>query len=265
MNRNEAVAPRARNVPWRVFRLIGAVLAAGSVVASVSCTSGTSKTASASSGAQVAPNPGPATTSPRSQVNTEETFIDSLELGRAGTNAVVLNQVRTSDSVYVRLLFLSKGKGRFVERNNSNWLKDGLSGLHAEVEDFNNDGYKDLTFVSSTAARGANEVRRLFIYDPLSDQLKFITNSMNYPNLRYNPKLKCIDGFRVYGGSSTDFLRLQGDSLFMFATVDLDEGVVVTTYDADQKGRVIHRDTTYEGGYIRFGNYSPLEVLEGIW
>jgi hypothetical protein len=133
------------------------------------------------------------------------------------------------------------------------------------LADFNNDGHKDVTFVSSTAARGANEIRRLFIYDAMNDSLKFITNSMDYPNLRYNPKLDCVDGFRVYGGSSTDFLRLQGDSLFMFATVDLYEGVVVTTYDADPQGRVIHQDATFEGGYIRFDNYSPLQVLEGDW
>lgn len=194
-----------------------------------------------------------------------EEFVDSLKIGRSGLNSVLLQQVRTTDSVYVRLVFRSKEKGAWVDRNNSTWLKDGLSGLQAELADFNNDGYKDVTFVSATAARGANEVRRLFTYDPLSDQLRFITNSMNYPNLRYNPQLRCIDGFRVYGGSSTDFLRLQGDSLFMFATVDLDEGVEVTTFDNDPAGRVIHRDTTYEGGYIRFGNYSPLEVLEGDW
>lgn len=194
-----------------------------------------------------------------------EEFVDSLKVGRSRLNSVMLKQVRTTDSVYVQLVFRSKEKRAWVDRNNSTWLKDGISGLHAELADFNNDGYKDVTFISATAARGANEVRRLFIYDPLSDQLRFITNSMNYPNLRYNPKLKCIDGFRVYGGSSTDFLRLQGDSLFMFATVDLGEGVVVTTYDADPKGQVIHQDATYEGGYIRFDNYSPLEVLEGDW
>jgi len=150
-----------------------------------------------------------------------------------------------------------------VVRNNSTWLKDGISGLQAELADFNNDGYKDVTFVSATAAMGANEIRRLFIYDAVSDSLKFIRNSMDYPNLRYNPKLDCIDGFRVYGGSSTDFLRLQGDSLFMFATVALYEGVVVTTFGADPQGKVVHQDPTYEGGCIRFNNYSPLQVLEG--
>lgn len=195
----------------------------------------------------------------------DEEFVDSLRVGRAGINSIRLEQVRTTDSVFVRLVFRSKKTGTWVERNNSTWLKDGLSGLHAELTDFNNDGHLDVTFVSATAARGANEIRRLFIYDAVSDSLNFITNSMYYPNLRYNPKLDCIDGFRVYGGSSTDFLRLQGDSLFMFATVDLFEGITVTSFDADPQGKIIHQDPTYEGGYIRFSDYSPLQVLEGDW
>jgi len=265
LNCNDAAVRPVRNMLCRVPSSISAAILSGAVLAAVSCTSETPGIAASSRGTHIAPNQEPRATSPYEQIDTVEIFIDSTEFGRAGFNALVISQIRTSDSVYVHLLFLSKKNGTFEERSSSYWLKDGLSGLHAEVADFNNDGYKDLTFVSATAARGANEVRRLFIYDPASDELKFISNSMNYPNLRYNPKLRCIDGFRVYAGSSTDFLRLQGDSLFMFATVALMEGVVVTTFDADKQGRVIHQDATYEGGYIRFENFSPLEVLEGDW
>lgn len=265
MDRNCAKASTARSISGRVFQYIGSVLFIGAVAVTESCTTRTSETAGASFGNQAKLDPDPIATSTLDGINFEETFIDSLEIGKAGVNTVILNQVRTTDSVYVQLSFLSKKEGTLVEQNKSNWPKDPLSGFHPKIVDFNNDGYKDVTFVSATAARGANEIRRLFIYDPSKDRLRCITNAMDYPNLRYNPKLKCIDGFRVYGGSSTDFLRLQGDSLFMFATVDLYEGLTVTTFDADRTGQVIYRDTTYEGGYIRFDNYSPLEILEEDW
>ncbi len=52
----------------------------------------------------------------------------------------------------------------------------------SQLEDFNNDGIKDMTYVSAVAARGANEVRRLFIYDKKRDELVYIKNSEDYPN-----------------------------------------------------------------------------------
>jgi hypothetical protein len=53
------------------------------------------------------------------------------------------------------------------------------------LADFNNDGFKDVTYMSAEAARGANEIRRLFMYNREKDQLVYIKNSDQYPNLEY--------------------------------------------------------------------------------
>ena len=68
-------------------------------------------------------------------------------------------------------------------------------GFEPNISDFNNDNFKDITFISGSAARGANEVRRLFIYDNQNRELISIVNSQNYPNMQYNKELNCIDAF----------------------------------------------------------------------
>jgi hypothetical protein len=131
-----------------------------------------------------------------------------------------------------------------------------------EYGDFNHDGYNDLTMVSATAARGANVVMKLFIFDDERVELVEMKNSQNYPNLRYNRELDCIDAFLVYGGSSTCFLRIRGDSLFEFASVDCFDGLTVKEYGINGQERVLLSDTFFKEVYVRFSNYKPLKRYE---
>ena len=116
-----------------------------------------------------------------------------------------------------------------------------------------------MTYISNIAARGANQVRRLFIYDNILDKLIYMKNSEDYPNMLYNKKLNCIDAFLVYGGSSTIFLNIKGDSLVEFEGVDLDDHI--TVYEINKSGKRIiikkqkNKDEWY---YVRFKSYKPL-------
>lgn len=192
----------------------------------------------------------------------DEYFVDSLTIGRKSFNKVELSKYRTPDSVFVIIKFYTKQRGAWLLKNSFLFLKDPITSCSAVLNDFNNDGLNDLTYQSSIAARGANDIRRLFIYDKKSDELIFIKNSDKYPNLLYNKKLDCIDAFLVTGSSTTVFLNLEGDHLRKFASVDISDGLTVWVYDKNGKGKIIRQDSTNEGSQVRYKNFRPLEVNE---
>lgn len=195
-------------------------------------------------------------------VQLEEVFIDSLNIGRKNFNKVEVSKYRTSDSNYVDIKFYTKKNGRWMFNQKLHFLKDGISGCNTKLSDFDNDGYSDMTIVSSTAARGANEVRRLFIYNMSSDKLIEMKNSEKYPNLLYNKELNCIDAFLVYAGSSTVFLKINGDSLKEFASVEAYNGLTVKEFDRNGKEKILFQDTTNKVNYIRFKTYKPLKKYD---
>lgn len=192
----------------------------------------------------------------------DEYFADSLNIGRKSNNKIELSLLRTDDSVFVVINFYSKQSEKWVLKNHYKFEKDGITGLDTKLSDFNNDGLNDITYISAVAARGANEVRRLFIYDKDNDQLTLMKNSEDYPNMRYNKELNCIDAFLVYGGCTTAFLKISGDSLKQFASVELFDGLYVRTYDELGKEKIIFEDTTHKGEYERYKNYNPLKEYE---
>jgi hypothetical protein len=187
----------------------------------------------------------------------EEFYVDSLTIGRKSFNKIEISKYRAVDSTYVVIKFYSKQHYRWNLKNEFVFEKDGVVDCDPQFTDFNNDHLNDMTYVSAVAARGANEMRRLFIYDVRDDKLVSMKNSLDYPNMLYNKKLNCIDAFLVYAGSSTVFLKISGDSLRPFAEVELFDGLTVTTYDKEGKRKIILSDTTNKAGYIRYQTFNP--------
>lgn len=128
----------------------------------------------------------------------------------------------------------------------------------AEISDFNNDGFKDITFISGQAARGANEIRTLLIYDSTKDELVHIKNSADFPNLAYNKKLNCIDAWAVHGTTTTIFLRLQGDMLREFASVDTGaERIVTITRKGGEKVVIRREPMSEEEVFSKYSTFDP--------
>jgi len=197
-----------------------------------------------------------------------DTFIDSLNIGEKGKCKIELIKHRVYDDIYVIIKFYIKGSNSIKDpetwmvQNNYCYETTTLMGFEPNISDFNNDSFNDITFISGTAARGANEIRRLFIYDNQKQELVSIVNSQDYPNMLYNRELDCIDAFLVYGGCSTAFLHISGDSLKEFASVELFDGLTVSTYDKKGKEKVILKDATNKAGYIRYKNFRPLKEYD---
>lgn len=195
----------------------------------------------------------------------EEELIDSTEIGISGKFKIDLKKIRSSDSVYVEIKFYEKNNLKWNLKQELHFLKDGVLSCDFKFEDFNNDKLNDFTFQSSVAARGANVIRKLFIFDKENGKLIFIKNSEEFPNLKYNKDLNCVDAFRVYGGTQSVFAKIENDSLKEFANVELfDERIIIKIIDKNGKEKTT-RDEKYKSkeSYIRFKNYSPLTEYEG--
>ncbi len=200
-----------------------------------------------------------------SKVNSPDYFSDSLRIGRPRLNKIVIEKFSWPDSTYSVIKFYAMQNHKWLLKNKFQYEKDEVRGLEPKLSDFNNDGFNDITYISSTGARGANEIRRLFIYDKIHDALISIKNSEDYPNMLYNGKLNCIDAFLIYGGCSTVFLKIKGDSLKEFASVELFDGLTVTTYSNNGKAHIIQKDPKNKSFLIRYKNFLPLEEYDIYW
>ncbi len=201
--------------------------------------------------------------------NTEilETFIDSVNIGEKGKCKVELIKRRVNDDNFVTIKFYIKGK--YTIKDPKVWMitntycyeTSSLMGFEPNILDFNNDNFNDITFISGSAARGANEIRRLFIYDNKNQDLISILNSQDFPNMLYNKELNCIDAFIVTGGTSTHFARINKDSLIEFASIYNDNNR--TVYETDKYGRkkILFKNKNIDTKNInvRYKNYKPLK------
>lgn len=191
-----------------------------------------------------------------------ETFIDSFNIGRKGKCKVEIVKLFEFGEKHTNIDFYTKNNSKWIIQNHYSFINDAITGLDTNISDFNNDKFNDMTFVSATAARGANEVRRLFIYNDQKQKLISIVNSEDYPNMLYNKQLDCIDAFLVYGGCSTVFLKIASDSLQKFARVESFEDLTVSTYNKKGLEKIILKKIGVNESYVRYKNFRPLKKYD---
>ena len=190
-----------------------------------------------------------------------EKFADSLNIGQKRTNKIELKRFRLGDSVFVRIDFFTKlPNNKWELKQKFEFAKDDVTELNVQLSDFNNDGLKDMTYESNIAGRGANEVRKLFIYKKALNKLIYIKNSEDYPNMQYNKYLNCIDAMLFFGGTAIVFTKIQKDSLKEFASVETTDYITVTIINNLGKEKVIKRiKTKKDEEFIRYRNFNPLK------
>lgn len=190
-------------------------------------------------------------------------FSDSLQIGHPGNNKVELIKISDGNSQFIQINFYSKKGNNWKTTYSKKFDWQEVYDQDPEIIDFNNDGFLDFTYISANAARGSNEVRKLFIYNSIKDDLQQMHNSEQFPNLMYNENLNCVTSQAYHGGSTTFFTKIEKDSLRMFASVDNSDVQVVTLYDKKGKAselsrKPLNKDEIYE----RYDNYNPVEVLK---
>lgn len=219
---------------------------------------------------EVATGPQPIATpiykaSPETKDESVESFSNERTIARAGKNKIELEIIEhpRNDTAYkpnktaiIKFYSLS-GSKEWGLKQVLEIESHALMEAEPNIGDFNNDGFSDFTFISNTAARGANEVRTLLIYDNKKDELIHIKNSENFPNLAYNKPLKCIDAWMFHGATTTVFL-LKGDTLEEFASVDTGNELVVNVIDKNGERRVIRREKmNLDDMYTRYETFDP--------
>ncbi|MGI8556023.1 MAG: XAC2610-related protein [Pyrinomonadaceae bacterium] len=171
----------------------------------------------------------------------------------------VFNYKKAKGNVAVIKFYALTANKKWKLKQNFEFEKDDLTECNPKISDFNNDGFKDLTYISNIAARGANQVRRLFIYNKKKDELILMKNSEDYPNMLYNKTLNCIDSFLVHGTSATLFLKIEGDRLKEFAGVGND-GFVRVAYLIGKNGKekiLRKHKITEDEIYVRYRTFNP--------
>ncbi|MDR1090472.1 MAG: hypothetical protein LBL79_05285 [Prevotella sp.] len=197
-------------------------------------------------------------------------FADSTGIGVKGQNKLVIRhyeyEYKGTDSCNLKIFFYEKAGNKWRQIQSFCFDLSCIIDLNDEdeitIQDYNNDGFNDLTYHSYIAARGGNEIRKLFIFSPIKKELEYIRNSEKYPNLSYNKELDCLDAFALYGGSSTYFLKIESDTLREFAKIDLwGNHRTVSTVDKQGKEKVIHEDSVADDDapYIKYKNFKTLE------
>ncbi|GHT17628.1 hypothetical protein FACS189429_2110 [Bacteroidia bacterium] len=207
-----------------------------------------------------------------------EKFVDSVAIGKKGLTKMEIAQYENvaNDDCFVRIFFYHAGKQKTDWWISNQFIfSDCAMSLLPEMADFNNDGYNDFTYHSIEGARGANDTRKLFIYNPENEDFIYIENSEAYPNLLYNKKLDCITSYTFTGSQDEYFLKLEKDSLFEFAHIKIESDSIFvyeytekkavsnerftnSFYDNGNEKLIEKRENTF-GDFPYFLNYKPLE------
>lgn len=199
-----------------------------------------------------------------------ESYSDDRNVGRRRQNKIEIDIVNNGPfreyhptNLAIIRFYSREPSRKWVLKQTLEIEDDAVGEADPKFDDFNNDGLKDVTFVSSVAARGANEIRTLLIYNKSADKLIHVKNSTEYPNIRYNRTLNCIDAFLVYGGTQTVFLKLHGDMLKEFASVEnFENRRTVTIIGQNGKERILKEQKIHDDQlYDRFETFSPLTLI----
>lgn len=193
-------------------------------------------------------------------LDTIEVFKDSMNFGQKQNNKIEICKIEIGEDVFAKV-YLYEKKGKHWEIAGTLSLEAvRINDLATRIEDFNNDGFKDVIFTTGMAGRGGNNVQSLILFSPIDKSLKWIKNSERFPNLMYNEKLDCIDSCMLTGGQTTYFLKISGDSLKEFASVDQRDGrIIAEIIDANGKWKEIANSKDDPEGFDRFINYDPVE------
>ncbi|MFM2385862.1 MAG: hypothetical protein RL660_619 [Bacteroidota bacterium] len=193
--------------------------------------------------------------------DTIEHFVDSLSFGQKKRHKLEIYKVHDTVSTNAIVLLYVQSGSKWVAVDTVITNAVLINDINACIKDFNGDGFNDVVFTSGMANRGGNNIQTLLLYSKESNRLIWIKNSESYPNLTVNPKLKCINSFILTGGQTTCFLRLQGDSLIEFASVDQRDGrIVAEVIDKSGDRKIITDVIDSSGGFEMFINYDPVEV-----
>lgn len=191
-----------------------------------------------------------------------ESFVDSTTINQNLSFRVEFYRygLKPDEDHWVKIIFFQKKINyweevlRFESERNQTHIN------MPKLEDVNYDDFLDYSYVPFLAAKGANELRELFVFDSVSNNFIHIKNSSNYPNLKYNVEFDNYTGWAFHGGTTQYFLSLEVDTLIELATIYINGFERELTIN-DRNGEVSFSkiDSIEEEGFPFYKNYDPIE------
>ncbi|XJR86552.1 XAC2610-related protein [Elizabethkingia anophelis] len=190
-----------------------------------------------------------------------EFFSDSKTIIKPGKYKINITQKNNKTESVVSFNLLRKSGSNWSKIQSGSFKKQtNFPLLVTTDEDLNNDGYNDLKISYAQAARGANEIEKLFVFNPKKQKLTEIINSQEYPNLHYNARRNCITSYMFYGGNVTYFLNIKQDKLEGFGKVEFSNDSIYS-YKIKSKQEILLKKEAYKSndGAVFFSNFDPVE------
>ena len=198
----------------------------------------------------------------------ELVFMDSTTIDKKGNFKLEIAEYADSLNEIVNISLFEKQQGNWVSIQQINdTLDEEMHGrLDPDLIDINGQGWIDLNFKYLLPFRGANEVRKHYLFDRHAKQFTPIINSIDYSNLSYNEELDCFQSCAVFGGFATIFFQLDSDSLREFASIVMSDGQrVVTVTDKEGYQSIISEipyDLESEDRDTAYGDYDISTLSE---
>lgn len=190
-----------------------------------------------------------------------EFFSDSKTVIKPGKYKINITQKNNKTESVVSFNLLRKSGSNWFKIQSGSFKKQTNFPLLVTTDkDLNNDGYNDLKISYAQAARGANEIEKLFVFNPKKQKLTEIINSQEYPNLHYNARRNCITSYMFYGGNATYFLNIKQNKLESFGKVEFSNDSIYS-YKIKNKQEILLKKKAYKSndGAVFFSNFDPVE------
>lgn len=190
-----------------------------------------------------------------------EFFSDSKTLIKPGKYKINITQKNNKTESVISFNLLRKSGNNWSKIQSGSFKKQtDFPLLVTTDEDLNNDGYNDLKISYAQAARGANEIEKLFVFNQKKQKLTEIINSQEYPNLHYNARRNCITSYMFYGGNATYFLNIKQNKLEGFGKVEFSNDSIYC-YKIKNKKEILLKKVAYKSndGAVFFSNFDPVE------
>ncbi len=187
-------------------------------------------------------------------------FSDSKTVIKNNQYKLDVVQKNLNEDALVSFSLFKKVNKKWIKLQDYRFKKQNFFLSVDTSEDLNNDGYKDIKISFAQAARGANEINRLFVFDPKSQKLIDMENSADYPNLHYNAKRDCVTSDIFYGGSATYFLKIMKNKLAPFGKVEFYNDSI-SSYKIVKGKEILLKKQAYDSdaGATFFSNFDPVE------
>lgn len=172
---------------------------------------------------------------------------------------IIQKNLKEESVVYFEL-FKKSGKN-WKKLHTGNFKKQENFPLNVSVdEDLNNDGYHDVKISFAQAGNGSNEINKLLIFNPKTQQLVEIVNSQDYPNLHYNAKRNCVNSYSFSAGNSTHFLAINNNRLEEFGRVYFANDIV-SSYKIKNNEEILLEEKPYKSSdaAMFFSDFDPIE------